>query len=67
MINPVLLLQKYFVKRKASRKAPAAYSDGSLNDNWRQKCRVKLKAAELRTSEPSRADLKKIKRRDFLA
>jgi 23S rRNA (guanosine2251-2'-O)-methyltransferase len=39
---------------------PNQKSDNKSQENW-----VKLKAAELRTSEPSKADLKKIKRRDI--
>jgi 23S rRNA (guanosine2251-2'-O)-methyltransferase len=63
MINPAPLLKEYLVKQKASRKAPSAYANENSNDDWRQKCGVKLKATELRTSEPSKEDLVKIKRR----
>ena len=52
-------------KQKASRKAPSANADKNSNEDWRQKCGVKLKAAELRTSEPTKKDLAKIKRREI--
>jgi tRNA G18 (ribose-2'-O)-methylase SpoU len=65
MVNPALLLRRYLFKQKASRKAPSAYSDEISNNDWRQKCGVKLKAAQLRTSEPTKEELKKIKRREI--